>query len=210
VFKKNVQGKYRPLPQERIDKLTELGFVWHAGFSRGCPSSATKATAGGSTPVLPSVAAAGSDGGGCVGVPVAGTIEAKNDNITKDSAESDDPGKASSGLQHVPAASNDTNEFANEENMPCMDSAPPPLPWLEADHVPVPLTDALGKDDSEGEQSDAPPHANMKKRKAKSEDETDFEAKHEDESTCSKKKSHTSRKSRNEVWDKRFAELFAY
>jgi len=108
VFKKNGQGKYRPLPQERIDKLTELGFVWHAGFSRGCPSSATKATAGGSTPVLPSVAAAGSDGGGCVGVPVAGTIEAKNDNITKDSAESDDPGKASSALQHVPAASNGT------------------------------------------------------------------------------------------------------
>jgi len=50
----------KPLTQERIVKLTELGFVWRPGW--GCPSIITKPAAGGLTPVLPSLAAAGSDG----------------------------------------------------------------------------------------------------------------------------------------------------
>jgi len=56
------QSTHSGKDNRRIDKLAELDFVWCAVFSRCHPNSATKAATGGSTPVLSSVAAAGSDG----------------------------------------------------------------------------------------------------------------------------------------------------
>jgi len=62
VVKDIREGKHTTLTQGWIDKLTELDFVWCAVFSWCHLNSATKAATGGSTPVLSSVAAAGSDG----------------------------------------------------------------------------------------------------------------------------------------------------